>query len=134
VAPADINVDLTRWTNISVDDEGVMYAIDGNLNPGDAGYGEPVAIWQVALFEFDNIDGLAKLGDNLWGETTESGAAADGVPGRGNLGEVLPYSTETSNVDIATEFVNLIVTQRAYDANARVITTSDEMLQTLVNI
>ncbi|MGB5984156.1 MAG: flagellar basal body rod C-terminal domain-containing protein [Desulfobacterales bacterium] len=70
----------------------------------------------------------------MWGETTESGPATDGVPGRGNLGEVLPYSVELSNVDIAEEFVSLIVTQRAYDANAKVITTSDEMLQTLVNI
>jgi len=134
IAPADINVDLAQYTNISVDDDGVMYAIDTTILPGDPGYGEPVAIWQVALFEFDNIDGLAKLGDNLWAETTESGAAQDGVPGRGNLGEVLPYSVETSNVDIAEEFVSLIVTQRAYDANAKVITTSDEMLQTLVNI
>ncbi|MGB5984157.1 MAG: flagellar hook basal-body protein [Desulfobacterales bacterium] len=90
IAPADINVDLATYTNISIDDEGVMYGIDSTLLPGDAGYGEPVPIWQVALFDFDNIDGLSKLGVICGGRPRNPGRPRTVFPGGATWGRCCP--------------------------------------------
>ena len=132
--PVDIVIDLDQYENINVDNDGIFYGIDSTIAEGAPGYGEMVPLFQVSLGEFKNNNELGKLGQNLWAETIESGAVTHGIPGNGNLGNVTPGSLEISNVDLATEFVNMIVAQRAFQANSRVITTSDEMLQELISI
>ena len=127
--PQDIYIDLTQWESISVDNNGTFYGIE-SANPDNG----PQALWQVSLYEFANINGLGKMSDNLWRQTADSGDAVVGVPGDGDYGNVISSTLEISNVDLATEFVNMITAQRAFQANSRVITTSDEMLAELINI
>ncbi len=74
------------------------------------------------------------MGHNLFAESLASGQALPGVVGTGRLGSISPSSLEMSNIDLAEEFVRLITTQRAFQANSRVITSSDEILHELINI
>jgi flagellar hook protein FlgE len=90
------------------------------------------AIGQIAKFAAP--EGLAKLGRNLYGESFGSGQPIVSAAGTGGLGRVLSNTLELSNVDLAAEFVNMITSQRSFQANSRVITTSDELLQELVNL
>lgn len=111
---------------ISVDEAGVVTATYSN--------GEMTPMFQIALVDFPSYDGLTKMGRNLYAESIASGQALPGVAGTGRLGSVAPSSLEMSNVDLAEEFVKMITTQRAFQANSRVITSSDEILQELINI
>ena len=133
-APEDISIDLDQWESITVDNNGLFYGVDSTLPNTDPNYGQPQALYQVSLYEFANINGLGKMSDNLWRQTADSGDAVLGVPGNGDFGNVISSTLEISNVDLATEFVNMITAQRAFQANSRVITTSDEMLAELINI
>jgi len=112
--------------DITVDEEGVVTATYSN--------GEMVPCFQLALADFQNYDGLTKMGDNLYAQSMASGQALPGAAGNGRLGSISPGSLEMSNVDLAEEFVKMITTQRAFQANSRVITASDEILQELINI
>jgi flagellar hook-basal body protein len=96
--------------------------------------GEVMTIAQVALATFTNNQGLLKVGDTLFAETGNSGSAAIGKPQSGSRGEIMSGALENSNVDLSSEFVNMITTQRGFQANSRVITTSDEMLQELLTL
>ncbi|MDI6895080.1 MAG: flagellar hook protein FlgE [Bacillota bacterium] len=89
---------------------------------------------QVALASFSNPAGLVKRGEALFQESANSGEPQVGDPGTGGRGTIAPGSLEMSNVDLAQEFTNLIITERGFQANSRVITTADEMLQDLVNL
>ncbi|MDL1982515.1 MAG: flagellar hook-basal body complex protein, partial [Deltaproteobacteria bacterium] len=89
---------------------------------------------RIALAGFSSYAGLARTGDNLYSESLASGQPTFGTPGSGCLGGINSRSLEMSNVDLATEFVRMITTQRAFQANSRVITTSDEILQELINL
>lgn len=89
---------------------------------------------QLAMADFRNSAGLAKAGNNLWLETSNSGLAQIGVPSNGSRGRITAGFLESSNVDLPTEFTNMIVAQRGFQANARLITTSDEVLQELVQL
>ena len=111
---------------ISVDEEGVVTASYSN--------GQLTPVYQLYLADFPSYDGLTKLGNNLYAESLKSGQPLPGVAGNGRLGGITSGSIEMSNVDLAQEFVKMITTQRAYQANSRVITTSDEILQELINI
>lgn len=91
-------------------------------------------IGQIAIATFANPAGLQRIGDNLFINTVNSGDAEIGVAGSGSRGTISQGTLEMSNVDLAKEFTDMIVTQRGYQANARVITSSDELLQDLVNI
>jgi flagellar hook protein FlgE len=82
---------------------------------------------QVALANFPNSNGLDAIGDSLLTPSADSGNAVTGVPGQGGLGAVLSGALEMSNVDLAQEFVNMILTQRSFQINSRVITVADEM-------
>jgi len=112
--------------SISVDEKGIVTAAYSN--------GEMTPMYQIALADFPSYDGLTKMGSNLYAESLASGQALVGVAGTGRLGSVAPSSLEMSNVDLAEEFVKMITTQRAFQANSRVITSSDEILQELINI
>jgi flagellar hook protein FlgE len=85
---------------------------------------------QVPLAVFRNAEGLERVGNSLWIPTANSGQF-DGV---GQVGDLIPGSLEMSNVDIGYEFVEMITTQRGFNSNTRVITTSDEMLQEVINL
>ena len=111
---------------VDVDEEGVVTGIYSN--------GQLIPLFQVALADFANYGGLQKLGKNLYQESRDSGQALPGTPQAGTLGAISPQTIEMSNVDLAQEFVKMITTQRAFQANARVITTSDEILSELINL
>jgi flagellar hook protein FlgE len=96
--------------------------------------GRTRAIGQIALSSFSNPVGLEKVGDSLYRATVNSGLAQVGVAGAGGRGTLSGSTLEMSNVDLAQEFTNLIVAQRGFQANSRVITASDELLQDLVNL
>ena len=89
---------------------------------------------RVALATFYNPAGLQAMGGNLYQETNNSGDRKVGAPGEEAMGVILPSNLEMSNVDLSEEFTDMIVTQRGFQANSRIITTSDEMLQELVNL
>ncbi|MDD2555329.1 MAG: flagellar hook protein FlgE [Syntrophaceticus sp.] len=96
--------------------------------------GTTQALAQIALANFSNPAGLSQEGDSMFSHSSNSGQPVVGESGIGGLGAIRPGSLESSNVDIASEFTDLIITQRGFQANSRVITTSDEMLQELVNL
>jgi len=91
-------------------------------------------IGQIALAEFANEDGLLAVGDNLFSAGTNSGTASLGTPGSGGRGTLSSGFLEQSNVDLAREFSELIITQRAYQASARTITAADALLAEAVNL
>ena len=92
------------------------------------------AIGRIALAKFVNPGGLEKAGSSAYRSTFNSGLAELGAPGQGGLGSLTSGALEMSNVDLSQEFTNLIVAQRGFQANARIITTSDEVLQELTNL
>jgi flagellar hook protein FlgE len=86
------------------------------------------------LATFPNNQGLQPQGSNEWSATNASGAPVVNTPGSGNSGVLQTSSTESSNVDLTTELVNMMTTQRAYQANAQTIKTADAVMQTLLNM
>ena len=96
------------------------------------GFKQPLG--QIALASFSNPDGLMKAGDNLFTSSANSGSASVGTPNSGSRGQISTGFLEGSNVDLAQQFTNMIMAERGFQANSRVITTSDEILQDLVNI
>jgi len=111
---------------VSVDELGVVTGAYSN--------GQMTPLYQVALADFPNYYGISKMGNNLYAESLASGQALPGTATSGRLGSISPSAIEMSNVDLAQEFVKMITTQRAFQANSRVITTSDEILNELINI
>jgi len=89
---------------------------------------------RVALANFQNPAGLLQAGNSLFQVSNNSGDPLIGAPGDEGMGGLIPGSLEMSNVDLSEEFTDMIVTQRGFQANSRIITTSDEMLQELVNL
>ncbi len=112
--------------SLSFNDDGILTAVYDN--------GESRNIASIAIAKFENNEGLFKVGKNLFKESRKSGQAALGKPGESGRGEVLSKSIELSNVDIATEFVELMKAQRNFSANAKTLQTSDEMLQEVLSI
>jgi len=112
--------------SMSFNDDGVLTAVYDN--------GQQRDLAQIAIAKFENNEGLFKTGKNLFKETRKSGQATVGKPGADGRGEVMSKSIEASNVDIAKEFIDLMAAQRNFQANTRTITTSDQMLQEVLNI
>jgi flagellar hook protein FlgE len=110
----------------SVSQQGLITGVFSN--------GRSQALGQIALATFSNPVGLEKSGNSLYTATVDSGSAQVGVAGQGGRGSLSGGTLEMSNVDLAAEFTNLIVAERGFQANSRVITTSDEILQDLVNL
>ncbi|MDG6102022.1 flagellar hook protein FlgE [Dactylosporangium aurantiacum] len=106
---------------------------DGQL-VGVFSNGNKQTVAQLALANFNNPPGLEKVGDSLYRFTVNSGLAQVGVAGTVGLGTLQSGAVEMSNVDLAQEFTNLIVAQRGFQANSKVISTSDDVLQELVNL
>ncbi len=110
---------------ISIDETGTVTANYSN--------GERIKVSQIVLAKFANFGGLSKEGQNLFSATDAAGPPRTGVPGA-ELGNLFTNALEQSTVDLAAEFVKMITTQRGFQANSRVITTTDEMLGELINL
>ncbi len=135
--------------NIPNDAQGVSVGNDGVVSYVDSAGAQQVA-GRVAVAKFPNPGGLARIGDNLYTATPNSGTydsttpnntsppttgvASWGAPGQGGRGAVIAGQVEMSNVDLAQEFTSMITAQRGFQANSKVITTSDEMLNDLVSL
>jgi flagellar basal-body rod protein FlgG len=145
-------IGYTRAGNFSINDQGQMVTQDGYLLepaitiPADAvqvtvsktgqvqalqaGQTIPAVVGQIELSTFVNEGGLSALGDNLYKETAASGTPTNGTPGAIGVGTLVQGYTEASNVDAVAEITALIVAQRAYEMNSKVISTADNMLAT----
>ena len=106
----------------------VTISKSGQVQVTTQGQTAPQVVGQLELATFFNEAGLEAIGDNLLLETAASGAATIGAPNEVGFGHLLQGYTEASNVDAVSEITNLIVAQRAYEMNSKVITTADEML------
>ena len=113
-------------TNMSFNDEGVLTALYTNGQAQDLG--------QIALAKFENPEALFKVGNNRLKESRDSGAGAVGKARHAGRGQLFAKSLERSTVDLATEFVNLIQNQRGFQANAKTITTTDELLNEVIQL
>jgi len=111
---------------VDVNEEGVV--------TGSYSNGQLTPLFQMVMADFPSYYGLTKMGKNLYSESLESGPALFGTPQSGRLGSISTNAVEMSNVDLAQEFIKMITTQRAFQANSRVITTSDEILNELINL
>ncbi|MCX8130317.1 MAG: flagellar hook protein FlgE [Clostridia bacterium] len=144
-----VTLDFTKLTMYAADSSAKPTNIDGyptgnlvTFNIGADGVltgiysnGQQQPLGMVALASFENPAGLQKVGDNLFIPTTNSGDFKKGLKaGSEGVGMMNPGTLEMSNVDLSKEFTDMIVTQRGFQANSRIITTSDEMLQELVNL
>lgn len=118
-----------------VDGTYISYSIDpnGNINGVDPA-GNTTTIGQVGMATFANPGGLVKVGDTEFQASASSGPAQVGTANTGGRGSLTSGYVEMSNVNLAQELTNLIISQRGFQANSKVVTTSDEVLQTLVNL
>ena len=151
-APQDINIALgngqhafTQYDQVSSIDmpvkdgsagaelSSVSFGTDGSVSAQYTN-GDSKVIAKLALASVTNPEGLMKAADNLFETTLTSGSPTFGLAGTEQYGTVAPGALEGSNVDLANEFTNLVLAQRGFQANTRVITTSDEMLADLVNV
>jgi len=112
--------------SFTIDTDGI---IEGTFSNG-----KTAELGQLALANFANTQGLMRIGGNNYSPTLASGAATIGAPGTGGRGSVTGGALELSNVDIATEFAELIQAQRAFEANARTVTTFDQITQDTINL
>jgi len=112
--------------SVNVNDKGIITGIFTN--------GQTRSIGQVSLARFISTTQLTKLGRNLFGESFDSGQPIVGMANTSGLGKVLANSLELSNVDLAEEFVKMISAQRGFQANSKIITTTDELMQTILSL
>ncbi len=115
-----------QLSTVSVDPTGVVSAVYTN--------GRTTELGQLAIANFPNPQGLQQLGDTNWAQTFSSGTVVQGTANSAGFGSIQSSALESSNVDLTTELVNMITEQRAFQANAQVITTADQMSQTVIGI
>jgi flagellar hook protein FlgE len=115
-----------RLSSIDIDDKGVVFARFTN--------GRALELGQIALSAFPNPQGLSQNGDASWSQTYASGDVIRGQAGSGSLGSIQAGALEGSNVDLTKELVNMITAQRTFQANAQMISTADQVTQTIINI
>lgn len=113
-------------SNYTVDSSGVLYGIYSN--------GVNLPLYQLTLYDFTCKQGLRREGNNLFSQTRDSGDPSSGAAGTGLFGTVNANTLEGSNVDLSTEFVRMITTQRGFQSNSKVVTTTDTMLETVINM
>ena len=126
---------LTPTMSVPTDAEQVTVGSDGTVSARVPGNAVPQALGVIQLVRFSNPAGLdARLGRNLLLETQASGTPTQGQPGIDGLGTIESGFLENSNVQVVEEILNLIIAQRAYEANSKIIQSSDEMLQIANNV
>lgn len=111
----------------------VSIGTDGTVTASITGNPAPQQLGQIQLADFINPSGLNPVGENLFLETSASGAPVVGTPGENNMGSLNQGALEGSNVNVVEELVNMIETQRAYEMNSKAIATADQMLQFINN-
>jgi flagellar basal-body rod protein FlgG len=114
---------------IPQDAQSITIGRDGIVTVMQPGSTASTNVGQIQLTNFQNPGGLINLGENLFAETDSSGSPITGNPGEDAFGDLAQAMLEDSNVNVAEELVNLILAQRAFEANTRVISTSDEMMR-----
>ena len=113
----------------------IDYSIDNyGVVTGTFTNGRTLTLAQLALADFNNPSGMMRTGDNMYSTSPNSGEAQVNFAAEGSQSTISSGGLEMSNVDLAQEFTRMIVTQRGFQASGRVITTSDEMLQEVVNL
>ena len=117
-------------TSYSIDQSGIVSGVYTDAAGGSTIH----KIAQIAIANFPNAPGLENLGGNFYGETNNSGTIDVGAAGTNGRGKIIPNTVEMSNVDLSTEFTDMIVAQRGFQANSRVITVSDTLLEELINL
>ena len=115
-----------RISGISIDGNGVVFARYTN--------GQSNILGSVAMAKFSNPQGLQSIGDTNWAATFESGDVVAGQAGRGTFGQIQSGALEASNVDLSKQLVNMIIAQRDFQANAKMISTEDQVTQSIINI
>ncbi|MBS4207618.1 flagellar basal body rod protein FlgG [Bacillus sp. FJAT-50079] len=127
-APIQLNGgNIDEIQNLSISEDGkISFIAGGVLNEGS----EPI----IGLARFTNTGGLEKVGENMYQETANSGVRTIMTPATNGAGTLVSGVLEMSNVDLSEEFTEMIVAQRGFQANTRIITTSDEILQELMNL
>ncbi len=115
-----------QLSTVSIDPTGVVSAVYTN--------GRSTQLGQLAMANFPDPQGLKQLGDTNWAETFTSGTHISGTAGSAGFGSIQSGALEASNVDLTTQLVNMITAQRAFQANAQVITTANQLSQTVINI
>lgn len=137
----DMVIDQDAYENVTINEEGAVIAQlkRPGVPPGIPGAmemakGDKVVLGYVALANFTNTEGLEKVANNMYAATANSGRVTHNLAGAGGTGKVTPSSLEMSNVDLSEEMVNMITTQRGFQANSRIITTTDSMLEELINL
>ena len=115
-----------QLSTVAIDPTGIVSAVYTN--------GRSTQLGQLAMANFPNPQGLKQLGDTNWAETFTSGTVVQGVAGSAGFGSIQSGALESSNVDLTTQLVNMITAQRAFQANAQVITTANQESQTIINI
>ncbi len=146
--PFDVTLDFSKITAFAADNSVKPQSVDGypsgslvSFSVGSDGIltgiydnGQQQSLGLMAISGFENPAGLQKVGDNMYVPTTNSGDYKAVKAGSNGVGTLNPGTLEMSNVDLSKEFTEMIVTQRGFQANSRIITTSDEMLQELVSL
>ncbi|MED5526538.1 flagellar basal-body rod protein FlgG [Gallaecimonas pentaromativorans] len=107
----------------------ISVGTDGTVTAQVAGDAQPQELGQITTVNFTNPAGLEAMGGNLYRETAASGQPQEGVPGDEALGAIKQKTLEGSNVSVVEEMVNMIATQRAYEMNAKVVSSTDQMLK-----
>ncbi len=126
--PAPITIaNFSNYTSVSILPNGTISAIDSTT-------GAVAELGQLAIAVFQNPNGLQQQGTSYYAETGNSGAPTYAVAGSATAGALVSGGLEMSNVDLSKEFTDMIIAQRGFQANARVITTSDQVLEELVNL
>jgi flagellar hook protein FlgE len=115
-----------QLSTVAIDPTGIVSAVYTN--------GRSTQLGQLAMANFPNPQGLKELGDTNWSETFTSGTVVSGVAGSAGFGSIQSGALESSNVDLTTQLVDMITAQRAFQANAQVITTANQESQTIINI
>lgn len=125
--PLEPNINLPEnATSLTIGKDGTVTAVIENQ-------ANPVNLGQIPLVDFINPQGLQAVGNNLFRETAASGDPMEGEAGLAGLGSIEQGSIESSNVEVVEELVNMITTQRAYEMNSKVVSTTDQMLQFVTN-
>ena len=113
-------------SGLDIDDVGIMSARFTN--------GQNLTLGQIAVADFANVQGLRAVGDTMWIQSNDSGEPVIAAPGSGSLGVITSGALEEANVELSEQLVQLIIAQRNFQANARTISTADEITQTIINL
>jgi len=115
-----------RLSGIDIGQDGIIFARFTN--------GEAQSLGQVALANFNNVEGLRPVGDTMWAQSAATGEAVIGAPGSASLGSITAGALEESNVDLSEQLVKLIIAQRNFQASSKTIETANQVTQTIINL